>query len=176
MSSGQDKIVMVIANEGFRDEELLKPLKYFKDEGFCVDIASDKLGEAQGMLGATITPDLIIEEIDIDSYKALILVGGSGATVFWDSGALDYKLKKAYEKKKVIAAICISPVALAKSGILKGKRATVWPQESQRLIDYGAEYVFEDVVVDGNLVTAAGPHAALDFAKEIVKLVRQDLE
>ncbi len=168
-----EKIVMVIANKDFRDEELLKPLKYFKDEGFSVDIASNRLEEAQGMLGTKIFPDLTIEEIKVDNYKALVIVGGSGATVLWDLASLTYKLKEANQKGKIIGAICISPITLAKASLLKGRRATVWPGESQRLIDLGVEYVFESVVVDGNIVTADGPQSALEFAKAIVRLIRE---
>ena len=169
----QERIVMVIANKGFRDEELSKPLKYFKDEGFSVDIASTALSTAEGMLGMRIKPDIIIEEIKLEDYKALVLIGGIGATTLWDSGALAYKLKQADLENQVVAAICIAPIVLAKVGMLKGKRATVWPQESQRLIDYGVEYVFEDVVVDGNLITASGPGAALSFGRKIVEGIRR---
>jgi len=169
----EDKICMVVANKDFRDEELLTPLKYFQDEGFSVDVASNRLEEAEGMLGAKIMPDLIIEEINVDNYKALIVVGGSGAKVLWDLSSLAYKLKEAYQKGKIVAAICISPVALAKAGLLKGRKATVWPGESERLISSGADYVFKPVVVDGNIVTADGPQSALEFAKTIVKLIRK---
>ena len=62
----QDKIVLVVANQGFQDEELLKPLKYFKDEGFSVDIASNALTQAQGILGAEVSVDLIIEETNMN--------------------------------------------------------------------------------------------------------------
>ena len=170
----QDRIVMVVADKGFQDEALSKPLKYFKDEGFVVDIASDDVDKAQGLLGTTIEPDIIIEQIDLDKYKAMVLIGSLGADVLLDSGALEYKLKQAALENKVIAAISMSPVTLAKAGILKDRQATVWPQESQKLIDYGADYVFADVVVDGRLVTASGPQAALDFAKEIVRLIKEE--
>jgi protease I len=172
----QEKIVMVIAHQGFRDEELTKPLKYFKDQGFSVDIASTALSTAQGMLGMRVDPDLIIEEIKLEDYKALVIIGGIGAKSLWNSGALAYKIKEADGNQQVVAAICLAPIALAKAGILKGRRATVWPQESERLIGYGVEYVFEDVVVDGvngTIITASGPGAALSFGRKIVEAIRR---
>ena len=169
----EERIVMVIANKGFRDEELSKPLKYFKDQGFSVDIASTSLSTAQGMLGMQVDPDLIIEEIKLEDYKALVIIGGIGAATLWDSGALTYKLKQADLKSQVVAAICLAPIVLAKAGMLKDRRATVWPEESERLIDYGAEYVFENVVVDGNIITASGPGSALDFGRRIVEAIRR---
>jgi protease I len=169
----QERIVMVIASKGFRDEELAKPLKYFKDEGFSVDIASTALATAQGMLGMRVDPDLIIEEIKLEDYKALVIIGGIGAKALWNSGALAYKIKEADRNQQVVAAICLAPIALAKAGVLEGRKATVWAQESGRLIDYGAQYVFKDVVVDGNIITASGPGAALSFGRKIVEAIRR---
>ena len=169
----QDKIAIVIAHKGFRDEELSKPLKYFRDEGLSVDTASTALSPAEGMLGMRVDPDLIIEEIKLEDYKALVIIGGIGATELWNSGALAYKLKQADRNKQVIGAIGLAPIALAKAGILKDRRATVWPEESGRLIKYGVEYVFADVVADGNIITASGPGEALQFGRKIVEAIRR---
>ena len=62
---------------------------------------------------------------------------------------------------------------MAKSGILKGKRATVFPGDSKELINNGANYTAAPVERDGNIITAAGPQAAGDFGEEIVRALRE---
>jgi protease I len=79
----------------------------------------------------------------------------------------------------VLAAICWAPTILAKAGLLKGKKATVWvgpdaeyaKDTSEVLGDFGAEYVGKGCVVDGKVVTADGPATAKEMAQEIVKLL-----
>lgn len=168
----EDKIVMVIANRGFRDEELFKPLESFKKEGFSVVIASNSLSEARGMLGGRIYPDILTEEIEVEDYVAIVLVGGIGAKVFWDSSRLLDQIRKANSQDKIIGAICLAPVTLAKAGILEERRATVWPSEANTLKKYKAKYEKTGVIVDGNIVTASSPEYASKFGEEILKLIK----
>jgi len=171
--SSSGTILMVIANRGFRDEEFFIPYNFFRKEGFTVVVASDKKTEAMGMLGGKFLPDLTIEGIvSIDNFAAIVLPGGMGATVFWNNSRLRSLIRDAYAKGKIIGALCLSPVTLAKAGVLKGKEATVWYSEAGYLRSKGVKYVSEDVVVDGNIVTASGPQAAAKFAQEVVNLLR----
>jgi protease I len=75
----------------------------------------------------------------------------------------------AVNRNKILAAICIAPVTLAKAGALKGKRATVWSSESGQLKAGGAIYTGKNVEKDANIITAAGPFAAKEFGEELVK-------
>jgi protease I len=75
------------------------------------------------------------------------------------------------EQGKVLAAICIAPVTLANAGVLKGKKATVFPSLQSQLTAQGARVVNQDVVQDGKLLTASGPKAAREFAAALVKML-----
>ena len=70
-----------------------------------------------------------------------------------------------------MAAICLSPVVLAKAGVLRGKKSTVFEtaETVRALRDGGAEYVKTDVVVDGRIITSPGPEAVASFARRIVE-------
>ena len=168
------KILMIIANRGFRDEEFFVPYNFFKSKGFEVVVASDKKSVASGMLGGKFLPDLSVEEIkSTDGFAAVIMPGGIGSTVFWNNEKAKGIIREAYEKGKIVGALCLSPVTLAKAGILEGKKATVWPSEANYLRSKGVKYIEADVVVDGNIVTASGPQAAKEFAQEVVKLLEE---
>ncbi|PIR71487.1 MAG: hypothetical protein COU43_02395, partial [Candidatus Nealsonbacteria bacterium CG10_big_fil_rev_8_21_14_0_10_37_25] len=78
---------------------------------------------------------------------------------------------------KVLASICISPVILAKAGVLKGKKATVWSSPMDKvpvriLEENEAIYQDKSVVADGKIVTANGPAAAEKFAKAIITALK----
>jgi len=77
-----------------------------------------------------------------------------------------------YRENKLTCAICIAPILLAESGVLKNKNATVWNgDKNQEIIlqNNGATYINQNVVIDKNIITANGPEAAEEFGNAIVK-------
>jgi protease I len=163
------KVVMIIAPDSFRDEELAQPKEVLERNGIQVKVASTSLKEAKGMLGAKVKPDILVSDISVKDFDAIIFVGGIGASQYWDDPLAHQLAEDAFNLNRVVAAICIAPVTLAKAGILKGKRATVWSQEAGQLKAAGANYTGEAVEKDGNIITASGPAAAREFGEEISK-------
>ena len=162
------KILMIVAPEGFRDEECFEPKKVFEQNEAEVAIASKGVKEAKGKLGKSIKVDLDISEVEVADYDAVVFVGGPGAAEYFDdANALDIA-KDAFEQGKVVAAICIAPSILANAGILAGKSATSYPSEKENLKAKGSVYTGEPVTVDGRIVTANGPAAAKDFGKMVL--------
>ncbi|HUT04151.1 MAG TPA: DJ-1/PfpI family protein [bacterium] len=164
------RIVIVIAENAFRDEEFDVPFKYFEGRALAT-VASTKLGTITGMLGHKAESQALLKDIDIDRLDALVFIGGAGARQYWRDPMAHKLVREAVAKGKVLGAICISPVTLAYAGVLRGKRATVWVSERSRLIEKGAKYTGKDVTIDGLIVTADGPPAARKFAEAILKLV-----
>ncbi len=165
------KILMIIASQNFRDEELLIPKKLFEKEGYQVVIASSSLKPAKGMLGALITPQILIDQVNVDDYDAIVFVGGVGAQEYFHNSVAHKIAREAVAKGKVLGAICLAPRILAEAGVLKGKKATVWQSEGKALEDKGAIYTGKPVEIDGKIVTGAGPFAAEEFAKAILNLL-----
>jgi len=166
------KILMVVAFENFRDEEYLTPKEIFEDAGAEVVTASTQEGEASGMLGAKTEVDVTLDEVDVMEYDAIVIAGGTGATVYWDDDLLHEILRMAVEVDKLVAAICLSPVTLGKAGLLKGKRVTCYIDAKDKLMKSGiSEYVDEPVVVDGKIVTGNGPQAAEEFGQTVASML-----
>ncbi|MEM5766293.1 MAG: DJ-1/PfpI family protein [Candidatus Aenigmatarchaeota archaeon] len=163
------RVLMIIAPNNFRDEELLKPKEILEKARAEVKVASKGVKEARGMMGSIVSVDLDISEAEVQNYDAIIFVGGTGAEIYFnDSTALGI-VRKAYEQGKVIGAICIAPSILANAGILEGKKATSWPSETSNLEANGVRYTGESVTVDGKIITAKGPEAASQFGKAIAE-------
>lgn len=166
------KVLMVIAPDQFRDEELLVPKEKLEEQGAQVKVAACKLGQAKGMLGATYNPEVLIKDQQVQDFDAVVVVGGMGSPQYlWNDSDLLSLLKEASQQGKVVAAICLSGAVLANAGVLKGKKATVWPmpESLKALSGGGATYVKQPVVKDGKVVTADGPEAAPAFAQTIIE-------
>jgi len=168
-STDEAEVVMIIAPKDFRDEELFETKKVLEDAGATVTVASTGLDEATGMLGGTVKPDILIGDIKAADFDAVIFVGGSGASVYWDDPAAHAIAKATVKSGKVLGAICIAPVTLAKAGVLDGKTATVWKPEKGALEASGATYSGAAVEVDGTIITGNGPKASKAFAQAIAK-------
>ena len=167
------KIVMIIAPQNFRDEELLQPKNILTEKGAKVTVASASLEIAKGMLGAEIKPDMLTSDIKPEDWDAIILIGGTGSSVYWNDPSVHSLLNEAVKQNKIVGAICIAPVTLANAGILSGKKATVFSSEVQKLKDKGAECTGKDVERDGNIITASGPQAAKEFGNAIVQALTE---
>lgn len=169
-------VLFIIAQKDFRDEELFDTEEVIKNAGFKVEIASKTVGIKKGMLGGTANADIALGEVNISNYKAIIFIGGSGASAYFDNAAALSIAKMASSQGKILGAICIAPVILANAGVLKGKRATVWDDPlhtySSKLKAKGAKYTGEEIEQDGKIITADGPNASEKFGEAIVNALK----
>ena len=172
--SSKKKVLMVIAPKNFRDEEYFEPKNILERGNVEIKVVSTTKGRAEGMLGADVNVETTIDEVDPAEYDALVVVGGSGSqTYLWGNKRLHKMVKKAGSLGKVVAAICISPVVLARASLLSGKRATVYRTDEtiSELKKAGANVSEAPVEVDGKIVTARGPEAAKEFGRKILEII-----
>lgn len=115
----------------------------------------------------TIVADEVIEEHDFSADDVLIIPGGAPGT---DNLEASKYVQKAIDdmnaKGKLICAICAAPKILGHKGLLKGRKAGIYPGLEKEL--EGAEVSFDDVSVDGNFVTSRGLGTAIPFALAIL--------
>jgi len=116
--------------------------------------------------------DTSFHNVNVNNFGAFILIGGIGSKSYWKNEVLHKIIKKFFDAKKVVAAICSSPITLAKVGILQNKKATCYPEDKMELINAGIDYQDKNVVVDGNVVTANDAKSALQFAEAILHLTK----
>ncbi|WP_321431139.1 DJ-1/PfpI family protein [uncultured Methanolobus sp.] len=178
--SGSDldskKILMVVAQEGFRDEEFFEPREIFEDAGITITIASKTINEATGVLGRSVKPDIEIDKANIMDYDAIVISGGPGSRkLLWPDKNLRELVRDAFEQEKVVAAICISPVVLARAGVLEDKKATVFKDSEsiKELKKGGAVYEDEDVIIFDNVVTGRDPASAEAFGEAVVETLER---
>lgn len=167
----EKRVVMVVASKDFRDEEFLEPKKVFESAGVKVVVASSKLSPSKGYFGAIAKPDILVEDINVLEYDAIVFIGGSGVSEYFNNPPALRVAKDGLSKGKVVAAICSAPSVLANAGVLSGKRATAFSGEKDNLIKKGAIWTGNPVEIDGNIVTADGPSSATKFGNTILDLL-----
>lgn len=167
------KVLMIIASQNFRDEEFVKPKEILSQAGYEITVASSRTGEIRGMLGMTAQAETTIDKVNPDDYDAIIFVGGSGASEYWDNPTAHKIAQEGVKLNKIVAAICIAPLTLGKAGVLQGKKACAFPSVISDLAQAGASITRSEVTVDGNIVTAQGPEAADKFGRTILELLEK---
>lgn len=165
--------LVIIAKEGFQDTEYEGTIDGLRAAGYEVRLASTEAGDCVGKFGGIVTADLAMRDVNVDDFDRVAFIGGPGARVLKDDEDAKRIARETVSKNKVLGAICIAPTILARAGVLKGKRATVWNEdgEQSKLLDEeGATYTGEDVTIDGLIVTGNGPAAAEEFGRTLAGL------
>lgn len=167
--------VAVLATDGFEQGELTEPVKALKDAGARVDVVSLKGGQIQGFQhhdkGDMVPVDRTLDEASAKEYDAVMLPGGAlNADMMRSEPKVLSFLKEAEAAGKPIAMICHAPWELISAGIVKGKKLTSYYTIQVDLKNAGAEWVDQEVVVDGNLVSSRQPDDLPAFNREMIAL------
>lgn len=160
--------VAILLADGFEEVEAVAPIDVLRRAGVEVIIVGLKKDPVASARNVKIVPDATIEEINPEELDMVILPGGAGGVEKLKEDPRVEKLIKAMqEKRKFIGAICAAPTALAKFGILEGKKATVYPSLVEEIKP--AQFLNEPVVEDENIITSQGPGTALEFGLRLAE-------
>ena len=161
------KICIPLAN-GFEEIEAVTLIDVLRRAGFSVTTCSLGSVQVRGAHSVIMTADLTIDDALRDTWDMVVLPGGMpGATNLRDDSRIGKLLDQAISANGYIGAICAAPIALARFGFIKGKKATSFPGFADQLP--GAEYCEDRVVCDGRVFTSRGPGTAMEFALAIAE-------
>ena len=166
--------VAIILAEGFEEVEAIAPIDVLRRAGVEVIIAGLTPEPVASARNVKIVPDTTVDNLKPEELDMVILpVGAGGVERLKQDPRVERLIKAMQEKKKLIGAICAAPTALAKFGVLEGKRATVYPSLVEEIKP--AHFVDQPVVEDENIVTSQGPGTALEFGLKLAeKLVGKE--
>ncbi|WP_405570586.1 type 1 glutamine amidotransferase domain-containing protein [Winogradskyella sp. Asnod2-B02-A] len=176
MENLNKKTVAILATNGFEESELREPKKALEEAGAEVHIVSLESGEikgwADGNWSNSYKVDKTLNEANQKDYNALMLPGGqiNPDLLRKDKNAVDF-VKSFFENHKPVAAICHAPWLLAEAGVLEGRKITSYGSIKTDMINAGANWVDEEVVVDSGLVTSRSPKDLPVFNSKLVEEV-----
>ncbi len=192
MTLAEKRILILVANE-FEDIEVLYPLLRLSEEGAWITLATVEIGwhprpvasgkPITGRFG-TVVPPIVLKEgkrfdvkpvtqVSAGDYDGVIIPGGFSPDYLRRDLATVKLVRELHEAGKAVAAICHGPWLMITAGILKGKRLTCFSSIRDDVVNAGAVYVDEPVVVDGNIITSRTPDDLPQFCRAIIDFVEQ---
>ena len=165
-------IAFLVAQEGIEQVELTDPWKAVEDGGGTPVLLAPDEGTVQAFhhldQGDTFDVDVAVAKASLEEYDALVLPGGvaNPDALRTDQDAVTF-IKGFVASGKTVAAICHAPWTLVEADVVRGKRLTSWPSLQTDIRNAGGEWVDEEVVVDGNLITSRNPDDIPAFNKAL---------
>jgi 4-methyl-5(b-hydroxyethyl)-thiazole monophosphate biosynthesis len=167
-----NKVLLYMA-PGFEEIEAVTIIDLLRRSGIDVTIAGLSPDLVTGSHGISIAPDRYYVDIDPDDYDCLVLPGGQPGTNNLKSNPQVLETVRTYYKdKKLIGAICAAPTVLLEAGILEGRKVTSYP--SEKVSFDPNSYLEMPVVIDGKIITSRGVGTAIDFALQLVRILKGD--
>lgn len=174
MANLSGKKVAVVATDYFEEAELTEPVKALKDAGAQVDIIAPHSGEIKGVKhlepGQSVKVDKTLDEANPRDYDAAVFPGGAinADHLRMEEKARDFIVSIMDEQGKPTAVICHAPWLLVSSHLARGKRLTSFFTIQDDMRNAGADWVDEEVVVDGNLITSRNPDDLPAFNRALI--------
>jgi len=159
----------------FEDSEFQVPYERVKEAGHEPVVIGLKAGKKlAGKKGKEkITTDAAISDVDAGEFDALVIPGGYSPDKIRVEPKMAEFTRRMNADGKPIAAICHAGWMLAEANLIKGKTVTSWPSIKTDLINAGANWVDQEVVEDGNIITSRKPDDLEAFTKTLLAQIEQ---
>jgi protease I len=168
------KRIAILATEGFEQSELEKPRQALDEAGAETDIISPQEGEIRGWaeddFGDSFDVDVKLEEANPEDYDGLLLPGGvmNPDKLRMEPKAVEF-VRAFFAAGKPVAAICHGPQLLIEADVVRGRKLTSYPSVKRDLMNAGANWVDQEVVVDNGLVTSRKPDDIPAFNAKMIE-------
>jgi len=174
MADLNGKRVAFLATDMVEQVELTEPWKAVEQAGADIDLVSLEEGEIQGFnhydRADKFPVDRTVEDASAEDYDALVLPGGVGNpdTLRTDENAVRF-VREFFDAGKPVAAICHAPWMLVEADVARGRKLTSFWSIKTDVKNAGGNWVDEEVVLDGNLVTSRSPKDIPAFNKTLLE-------
>ena len=172
-----EKRIAILATNGFEEVELSSPKEYLEKQGWKAEIVSPESGSIKSWAstdwGKDYKVDQELKNVKATDYDALVLPGGviNPDKLRTNENALAF-IKDFFKAGKPVAAICHGPQILISAELVKGRKMTSYPSIKVDLVNAGADWHDQEVVVDKGLVTSRNPNDLPAFNKKLVEEIK----
>ncbi len=170
--SVKGKVAVLVEND-YQDMEVWVPLYRLREEGYATIVAGPRPGRYTSKHGYPVEADSAASELRADDLLGVVIPGGwAPDRLRQDPGVLKL-VKDLAARRRVVASICHGGWVLASAGVCRGRRLTSYKAIRDDMIHAGAEFVDEEVVRDGNLITSRTPDDLPAFCREILRALKE---
>ena len=165
------KNILILADDTYEDMELWYPKIRLTEAGAAVKVAGVERRTYHGKHGYPVTADGPLSSYDPNDFDCVVIPGGYAPDRLRRSPTVLDFVKNMSAAGKIVASICHAAWVPISAGIVKGKTMTCFHAIKDDLVNAGAKYVDQPVVVDGNMVSSRTPDDLPDFCKAIISLL-----
>jgi deglycase len=167
--------VAFILDEMFEDSEFRLPYDRVTEAGHQATVVGlEKDKKLSGKKGdETITTQVAVDDVSAEGFDALVIPGGYSPDKIRTHQKMVSFTRAMVQAGKPVAAVCHAGWMLAEADVLRGKTVTSWPSIKTDLVNAGAEWVDQEVVEDGNLITSRNPDDLEAFSKTLLSQLAQ---
>jgi len=174
MSELRGKRAAVLVEQQYQEMEVWYPVYRLREAGCHVSLIGPEAGKSYpSKLGYPAVSDKAAIAAEPDEYDLLVIPGGFAPDFIRRQETMLLFVRRMVEKGKILAAICHGPWVLCSTTALRGKKATCFFAIKDDVINAGANYVDEEVVRDGNLITSRKPDDLPAFMKAIFAALKE---
>jgi len=167
------KHVLILVENMFNDLEFWIPYYRLKEAGATVEVVGPAGDQTYtGKSGTTVRADVGAEAVRVAEVDGVIVPGGYAPDMMRRYPSMVTIVREGVQRGKLVAAICHAGWMLASAKILEGRRVTSFFAIKDDLIHAGADWVDEEVVVDGNIITSRTPEDLPAFNRAIIAGLR----
>lgn len=161
--------IALLAADMFEDVELWYPYYRLLEAGHEVDVVGCEEGTAhRGKKGSSVTTTRRAADVSAEDYAAVVIPGGFSPDYMRRCPAMVELVRSAGGMGRTVAAICHGPWMLASAELVYGKQVTSFPSIQDDLVHAGAEWMDQEVVEDGNIVTSRRPDDLPAFMRTVI--------
>ena len=180
MANIQGKRVAILATDGFEQSELFGPKEALDQAGAKTTIVSVHPGQIKGWneenWGQTLSVDMTVDQAKADDFDALMMPGGvmNPDKLRMNERAVDF-VRDFFEQGKPVGAICHAPWMLVEADVVNGREITSWPSLRTDIENAGGDWVDQEVVVDGGMVTSRKPDDIPAFSRKLIEEIGEGI-
>lgn len=170
----QGRRVAILAESDYEDPELWYPYYRMQEAGAEVKVVgSGSAPVYNSKHGVPIKVDVVADQVNARDFDAVIVPGGWAPDRMRRYPAMLKLVREADQEGKVVGAICHAGWVLSSAGIVKGRTVTSVPAIKDDLINAGANWVDQEVVRDGRLVTSRTPPDLPAFCRTLIEAMAE---
>ena len=170
MSKG--KVAILVEND-YQDMEVWVPLYRLREEGYETVVVGTGAAEYKSKYGYPIHAGVRASDARSDDFLGVVIPGGWAPDRLRQNAGVLKLVRELFEKRRVVASICHGGWVLASAGVARGRRLTAYQAIKDDMVHAGAEFVDQEVVRDGNLITSRKPDDLPAFCREIIGALKE---